>query len=135
LPPLILAPATFWLPESPRWLITQQRNEQALQVLTNLHNSPNDPDNTFAHEEYVQIRKQIELEAQHKQSIWSALKQPSMRKRFAIGAMTQYVVSLKLGTAELTLQPRFFLQCSGVLVIVTYQVSIHLAASSIPCKI
>ncbi|EXJ66148.1 uncharacterized protein A1O5_10764 [Cladophialophora psammophila CBS 110553] len=108
LSPLILAPAIFWLPESPRWLITREYYEPALRVLEKFHKVPGDESNTLAREEYLQIRQQIELEARNRTTILASIRQPPMRKRMIIGFLTQ-----------------FLLQCSGVLVTVTYQVILY----------
>ncbi|OQU98050.1 hypothetical protein CLAIMM_03883 [Cladophialophora immunda] len=105
LPPLILAPTVMWLPESPRWLVSRDCHEQALRILERLHKVPGDSDNLLAREEHLQIRRQLEAEALNGVSIAKALRQPSIRRRLAIGTLTQVL-----------------LQCSGVLTIITYMV-------------
>lgn len=52
-----------WLPESPRYLLSKNRDQEALEVLTKLHDT-GDPNHIAAKEEFYQIRKQLELERQ-----------------------------------------------------------------------
>ena len=94
LPPLVLAPALVWLPESPRWLISRQRLDQAQKTLEELHKTPDDPDNLLATSEFVQIREQLQLEKAENRTIMAGLKQPSMRKRLVIAILTPYVPSV-----------------------------------------
>ncbi|KAL2832188.1 putative sugar transporter [Aspergillus pseudoustus] len=111
LPPLVLAPALFWLPESPRWLMARGRFQQALRVLQELHKTPSDPDNSLAASEFTQIKEQLELEKTESRTVLSALREPSMRKRLVLATLTPF--------------NRGLLQCSGVLVIITYQVILY----------
>lgn len=61
--PLLLLLGSPWLPESPRFLIAKNRLQEGLEVLTKLHDK-GDSNHIAAKEEFYQIRKQIELEAQ-----------------------------------------------------------------------
>lgn len=106
--PLLLLCATPFLPESPRWLVINNKPERGLSVLQKLHQNPNDPDDTFAREEYLQIRRQIELESTQPQSLVGILKQPHSRRRFFTGFFVQCIA-----------------QSTGVLVINNYQVLLY----------
>lgn len=74
-------------------MIDKDRHEAGYQVLRKLHTRPDDPDEIVAREEYLQIRRQIELERADKLSKgWGALfKKPSMRKRLILGFGTQFI--------------------------------------------
>ncbi|KAK4942012.1 hypothetical protein LTR10_018193 [Elasticomyces elasticus] len=104
--PLILLLGSPFIPESPRWLISAGRNEQGLKVLERLHANSSDPQHIGAREEYVQIKRQIELERS----------QPSP-------SIIQLVFSRKYGRRMLY---GFYLQAmcqsTGVLVISNYMV-------------
>jgi MFS family permease len=106
--PLILIFGTPWMPESPRWLIQRQHDEEALKILCDLHRTPGDADNIAAREECHSIRSQLQLDASMPQGIIATLKIPSYRKRFLIGLFVQCIA-----------------QSTGVLVINNYQILLY----------
>jgi len=61
-PPLCLLLGSPWLPESPRYLVANDMQEQGFEILKRLHHQPEDEDDTIAREELYQIRKQLDLE-------------------------------------------------------------------------
>lgn len=95
LPPTTLFILSIWIPRSPRWLISKGRTEEAWKVLQLLRQSPDDPDDLTAKEEFYQTREQIRLENEKLQAIgynvWTAvIRRPSYRKRMIIGFLTQW---------------------------------------------
>jgi hypothetical protein len=98
--PLLLLSGLYWVPESPRWLIMQDRIEDAKLVLERLHSTPGDVDNSYAAAEFYQIQKQVVIDKTLGSSWKHMFKKPSYRKR----------ALLALGTTAI-------IQCSGVLVI------------------
>lgn len=72
---------TFVLPESPRWLLMNDRYEQARTTLLKIHN----PEEAAV--ELAQINAQMQIDRHLPNSYWVMFKKPSYRKRslLAIG--------------------------------------------------
>lgn len=73
--------SVIFIPESPRWLIENDKHDQAWKVLESLHKSTHDPQGNIARAELLQIQSQI-LEDKALPSTWMhILRTPSLRKR------------------------------------------------------
>ncbi|KAK5199363.1 hypothetical protein LTR99_001404 [Exophiala xenobiotica] len=59
LAPAIMIPLVWMLPESPRWLIKEDRHEEALRIITVLRGD-GDPDHPDVRREYVEVVKTLE---------------------------------------------------------------------------
>ncbi|KAK6373981.1 hypothetical protein LTS17_007951 [Exophiala oligosperma] len=93
-PTVLLAAGVYFLPESPRWLINKDRHDDALKSLVRLHRSKADPDNVFAHREYLQIKEQHD-EDERNQVTWSQMwTVPSYRRRSAVGFFIMFASQL-----------------------------------------
>ncbi|KAF5986411.1 sugar transporter [Fusarium bulbicola] len=108
LAPGILGLGSSFIPESPRWLVTQDRGTEALDILTKLHHQPDDLNNEGAQSECRAIKAQLMTESSEPKSFVGIMRKPSYRKRILIGIFVQCIA-----------------QSTGVLVINNYQVLLH----------
>ncbi|KAJ5743398.1 hypothetical protein N7533_010500 [Penicillium manginii] len=109
--PAILLMGTPWLPESPRWLVEQDRQSEALQILQQLHPSEDESNiHSKAQVELNQIRTQLSIDQEMEASggRWALITNSSYRKRLFCGCFVQFIG-----------------QSTGVLVINNYQVSLY----------
>lgn len=93
--PFVLLVGSPWLPRSPRWLVSKNKNEEAFNVILKLRVSAKDPDHLVAKEEFYQIKEQWRLDSSKMnalgQNIWiAAWMKKSYRKRMVIGFLTQW---------------------------------------------
>ncbi|KAF5589161.1 hexose transporter [Fusarium pseudocircinatum] len=92
-PSLIQISTVFLLPESPRFLVSKDREEEAAQVLIKYH-AEGDASSQLVQAEIVQIRETIKAEMEaSKQSWFEVIRTAGMRRRFVvtifIGLFTQ----------------------------------------------
>lgn len=83
-PSLLQICTVFLLPESPRFLISKDRDDEAFAVLTKYH-AEGDADSVLVKAEMAQIRSTIKLEMEHSSNNWTDLfRTAGMRRRALI---------------------------------------------------
>ena len=91
-PAVLLLIGSPWLPFSPRWLMMQERYEDAHDVLIKLHAVKGDPHNSTARKEFYQMKKQVELDRQisSNTSKFELFKTAPNRRRALVGFMLMW---------------------------------------------
>ncbi|KAH7413982.1 hypothetical protein DE146DRAFT_600285 [Phaeosphaeria sp. MPI-PUGE-AT-0046c] len=85
-PSVIQVVFAFAVPESPRWLVSKDRSEEALEILIKYH-AEGDASQELPHIELAEIRKALEIENDSRARGWAELGQTKgMRHRSLIGA-------------------------------------------------
>ncbi|WYZ43758.1 hypothetical protein EsH8_VII_000194 [Colletotrichum jinshuiense] len=93
--PSILQLAFIWfVPESPRWLISRDRHDETLSILVKYHGE-GDPDSAFVQAEFLQIRETIRLEKEASTQPWRELISTKTNLRrvavaFCVGLFSQW---------------------------------------------
>ncbi|KAF2092538.1 sugar transporter family protein [Rhizodiscina lignyota] len=90
IPAIVVALGALWIPESPRFLLMKGEHEQAWTVLSRLHRDADDPDELAAHEEFYQMRVQIEYERSNPSGYWGILTTKSYRHRAFLACFVQF---------------------------------------------
>jgi hypothetical protein len=81
-----LAIGTLALPESPRYLVSKEKDQLAIKTLSDLHGK--DEDHPDVNREYDDIKNALELEAKLGQPTWGEMF-TTYRKRSLIGIAVQ----------------------------------------------
>lgn len=83
---VVLLIGTFFLPESPRFLVAKGRTEEAFELMKKLRKG--DPE--YVKKEFLQMRDQINYDQEHEAKSWRAIwTKPSYRKRVILGCGIQ----------------------------------------------
>ncbi|KAI2777943.1 general substrate transporter [Daldinia loculata] len=78
---VIFACSLIFVPESPRWLMENGKEEQAKAELERLHSTKSDPKGTLARAEAIQIKAQVEAERNLPKGYIYIFTTPHLRKR------------------------------------------------------
>jgi hypothetical protein len=93
-PAIIVLVGVFFLPFSPRWLLEQDRDEEALAVIKRLHGNIGH-DDSFYLAEFNQMREQIRYEKSVASPTWAEVfRTASNRKRVLLAVLVQAFTQL-----------------------------------------
>ncbi|KAG9514290.1 putative hexose transporter, partial [Aureobasidium melanogenum] len=104
---IIISIAIFFTPESPRWLVSKDRTEEALSIIAKYHSVSGDREDKLVQLEYNEIVAAIKMDQEADRTGWLDLfKTPGNRKRIgiitAIGFFSQWsgngIISYYLST-------------------------------------
>lgn len=87
-PGIILGLGMLAFPESPRWLFDHGREEEALEVLADLHGG-GDPNNELVQLEYEEIKAQVHFEKTEGAKSYMDLLKPGIFRRVILGCSLQ----------------------------------------------
>lgn len=93
---LIITVMVYFIPESPRWLVQQERYDEALAVLKRVHSHSSDPNFTLAKAEMIQIREQVSVENQMPRGYLHIWRTAALRKR-ALSTILVWLTAMSTG--------------------------------------
>jgi sugar porter (SP) family MFS transporter len=105
-PALILAVGILFFPFSPRWLMAQGRDDEALIVLTQIRSASS----VDVLDEYNDIKNEIDFERKHSIRSYSQFLRPPLRRRLILGVSIQILQQLTGINSIMYYAPEIFKQ-------------------------
>lgn len=91
-------------------MVGQDRPDDAIRVLIRLHRNKDDPDHTFAHREYLQIKEQHDEDESNRVTWTQMVTVPSYRRRTAIAVFVMFASQF---TGTLVVSGMYFKRLCG----------------------
>ncbi|RYC65429.1 hypothetical protein CHU98_g781 [Xylaria longipes] len=89
-----LIPSDCFIPESPRFLISKDRHEEAFKIIVKYH-AEGDENSEFAKAEMAEIKTTIAIELEHSKQSWMDMfSTPGNRRRLLIGSLVGIMTQL-----------------------------------------
>lgn len=88
IPAVILSTGMLFFPESPRWLIDHDREDEALEILSDLHGK-GDPNAPLVQLEFAEIKEQVRFERTEGAKSYMDLLKPGIFRRVGLGTSLQ----------------------------------------------
>ncbi|TCD66166.1 hypothetical protein EIP91_001720 [Steccherinum ochraceum] len=88
IPAIVLSLGMLFFPESPRWLVDHDREEEALTILADLHGG-GDPNDDLVQLEFAEIKEQVRFERTEGAKSYMDLLKPGVFRRVGLGASLQ----------------------------------------------
>ncbi|KAF8577835.1 general substrate transporter [Ramaria rubella] len=88
IPAIILSLGMLWFPESPRWLIDNNREAEALEILADVH-AHGDAKNELVQLEFAEIKQQVAFERTEGAKSYADLLKPGILRRVGLGMSLQ----------------------------------------------
>jgi MFS family permease len=90
LPPLVVLAGSRFIPYSPRWLLSQDRREEAFEIVQHLHATPGDPDHVAARQEFYLIEKQFEMDKSLPTRFLEIFRTKANRRRSLVASLLMF---------------------------------------------
>ncbi|CCA68264.1 probable high-affinity glucose transporter [Serendipita indica DSM 11827] len=88
IPAIVLSIGMTWFPESPRWLIDHGHEDEALEILAEVHGKGN-PDAELVQLEFTEIKDQVEFEKKYGAKSYKDLLEPNVLRRLTLATSLQ----------------------------------------------
>ncbi|KAK3613606.1 hypothetical protein LTR56_025727 [Elasticomyces elasticus] len=89
-PPLIVLAGSKFIPFSPRWLLGQDRREEAFVIVQRLHATPDDPEHNAAKQEFYLMEKQFELDKTLQPRFLEIFRTKANRRRSLVASILMF---------------------------------------------